>query len=48
MYYPKSQIKTNLYTSGGEYSLTPPNYSSLQNSYIGYYYKLSNGNLYID
>ena len=45
-YYPKSQIKTNLYTSGGEYSLTPPNYSSFQNSYIGYYYKLSNGNIY--
>lgn len=45
-YYPKSQIKTNLYTSGGEYSLTPPNYSSFQNSYIGYYYKLSNGRVY--
>jgi hypothetical protein len=45
-YYPKSQIKTNLYTSGGEYSLAPPNYSSLQNSYIGYYHKLSNGRIY--
>jgi hypothetical protein len=45
-YYPKSQIKTNLYTSGGEYSLTPPNYSSPQNSYVGYYYKISNGKVH--
>jgi hypothetical protein len=45
-YYPKSQIQPNLYTSGGEYSLTPPNYASSQNSYIGYYYKLSNGRTY--
>ena len=45
-YYPKSQIKTNLYTSGGEYSLTPSNYLSPQNSYIGYYYRLSNGKIY--
>jgi hypothetical protein len=44
-YYPKSQIKTNLYTSGGEYSLAPPN-SSFQESYIGYYHKLSNGRTY--
>jgi hypothetical protein len=44
-YYPKSQIKTNLYTSGGEYSLAPPN-SYFQESYIGYYYKLSNGRTY--
>jgi len=42
MYYPKSQIKTNLYTSGGEYSLTPSN----QTSYIGYYYRLSDGRVY--
>jgi len=45
-YYPKSQIKTNLYTSGGEYSLIPPNYSTPQNPYIGYYHKLSNGRTY--
>ena len=39
MYYPKSQISTNLYTSGNE----------LENeftgkNYIGYYFKTSNGN----
>ena len=45
-YYPKSQIKTNLYTSGGEYSLTPPNASYTQTSYTGYYYKLSDGRIY--
>jgi len=38
MYYPLSQIKTNLYTNGGEYSL----FSSGQ-PYAGYYYKTSNG-----
>lgn len=42
-YYPKSQIKTNLYTSGGEYSLEPPNNATSQPSYIGYYYKISTG-----
>ena len=45
-YYPKSQIKTNLYTSGREYSLIPPNPLSIQTSYIGYYYKLSDGRIY--
>jgi len=44
-YYPKSQIKTNLYTSGREYSLAPPN-SYFQEPYIGYYHKLSNGRTY--
>ncbi len=38
MYIPKNKIQTNLYTSGGEYTLL----SSGQN-YIGYYYKLYNG-----
>jgi hypothetical protein len=38
MYYPLSQIKTNLYTNGGEYSLFPSG-----QPYIGYYYKTSNG-----
>jgi len=38
MYYPLSQIKTNLYTNGGEYTL-----SSTNQSYTGYYYKTSNG-----
>ena len=37
-YYPKSQIKTNLYTNGKEYVL-----STNKNSYKGYYYELSNG-----
>jgi len=36
-YYPKSQIKTNLYTNGNEL------FTSDGNSYIGYYYQLSNG-----
>ena len=37
-YYPKSQIKTNLYTNGNEYFL-----STTQQAYSGYYYELSNG-----
>lgn len=38
MYYPKSQITTNLYTNGGEFI-----YVSSQAQYIGYYYKTSSG-----
>jgi hypothetical protein len=38
MYYPKSQVKTNLYTNGEEYSFLNSN-----SSYIGYYYKTSDG-----
>lgn len=38
MYYPQSQITTNLYTNGGELA-----YISSQAQYIGYYYKTSNG-----
>ena len=38
MYYPLSQIKTNLYTNGGEYAIL----SSGQN-YTGYYFKTSTG-----
>jgi hypothetical protein len=41
MYYPLSQIKTNLYTNGGEYAIL----SSGQN-YIGYYFKISTGKYY--
>jgi hypothetical protein len=37
MYYPKSQIKTNLYTAGGFLVL-----SSTEEQYIGYYYEISN------
>jgi len=41
MYYPKSQIKTNLYTNGNEYSLSTTN-----ESYKGYYYETSTGEQY--
>ena len=41
MYYPKSQIKSNLYTNGDEYIL-----STTQEGYIGYYYEVSNGQRY--
>ena len=38
MYYPKSQVKTNLYTKGGEYATLNSN-----TPYKGYYYQTSNG-----
>jgi len=38
MYFPKSQIKPNLYTNGGEYIL-----STTREEYKGYYYKVSTG-----
>jgi hypothetical protein len=38
MYYPKSQVKTNLYTNGGEYIVFNSN-----TPYKGYYYGTSNG-----
>ena len=38
MYFPKSQIKSNLYTNGGEYVL-----STTKENYIGYYYEISTG-----
>jgi hypothetical protein len=41
-YYPKSQVKTNLYTNGGEYMT-----SQGKVEYIGYYYEVSNGKKYI-
>jgi hypothetical protein len=40
-YYPKSQIKPNLYTNGGEYYLSTTN-----EDYKGYYYELSNNQKY--
>jgi hypothetical protein len=40
-YYPKSQVKTNLYTNGNEYV-----YDGTQQEYIGYYYALSSGKKY--
>ena len=41
-YYPKSQIKTNLYTNGSEYTLT----QNSTNGYKGYYFKISSGKLF--
>ena len=41
MYLPKSQIKENLYTAGGEWW-----YVDDGTEYIGFYYKLSNGKAY--
>jgi hypothetical protein len=38
MYFPKSQIKPNLYTNGGKYIL-----STTKQDYIGYYYEVSTG-----
>ena len=38
MYYPKSQIKPNLYTNGGEFA-----YANTNQDYIGYYFKTSTG-----
>jgi hypothetical protein len=42
-YYPKSQIKSNLYTDGDKFSLFRPSPSSPQIPYTGYYYEISNG-----
>jgi hypothetical protein len=41
-YYPKFQIKTDLYTNGNEEYVL----STTQQPYIGYYYKTSTGQLY--
>lgn len=41
MYYPQSQIKSNLYTNGGDYIL-----STTKEEYTGYFYELSNGKKY--
>jgi hypothetical protein len=38
MYYPQSQITSNLYTNGGEFM-----YSNTKLPYVGYYWKVSNG-----
>jgi hypothetical protein len=40
-FYPKSQIKQNLYTNGGEYIL-----STTKEEYKGYYYEISSGKRY--
>lgn len=41
-YYPKSQIKTNLYTNGGEYMS-----AATKVEYIGFYYQVSTGKKFI-
>ena len=41
MYYPKSQIVTNLYTNGQEYSILSTN-----ENYIGNYWKTSDGKFF--
>ena len=41
-YYPKSQVKTNLYTKGGEFQL-----KSTKQKYSGYYWKNSKGEIFI-
>ncbi len=38
MYYPKSQVKTNLYTNGGDFTTRNP-----ITPYKGYYYETANG-----
>ena len=45
-YYPKNKIQTNLFTNGDEYQTLDSNILGLDGSYIGYYYKLSNGKIY--
>ena len=40
-YYPKSQVKTNLYTKGGEFQL-----KSTKQKYSGYYWKNSKGEIF--
>ena len=44
MYYPKSQIQTNIYTDGTE--LTYADGPQKGTAYRGYYYKLSNGEMW--
>ena len=41
MYYPKSQIQTDLYTTGGEYV-----FLSTKEQYIGFYWKTSSGKFF--
>mgnify|MGYP001038299206 CR=1 FL=1 len=41
MYFPKSQLKTNLHTKGGEFVV-----ESTENSYTGPYFKTSTGDYY--
>jgi len=45
-YYPKSQVKTNLYTNGNEYTTTSNLSSPSISGYTGYYFKTSTGQLF--
>jgi hypothetical protein len=45
-YYPKSQVKTNLYTNGDEYTTSPSTSSPSISGYTGYYFKTSTGKLF--
>lgn len=45
-YFPKSQIKPSLYTSGGEFSVIAPSPTTPQISYVGNYFEISNGKTY--
>jgi len=45
-YYPKSQIKTNLYTNGDELTLTQNQTLIQPENYIGYYFVTSTGQLF--
>lgn len=45
-YFPKSQIKPSLYTSGGEFSVIPSTPGTPQIPYVGNYFEVSNGNAY--
>jgi hypothetical protein len=45
MYYPSSQVKTNQYTNGGEYTLSQ-NQNQSPDTYTGFYYEVSDGSIY--
>ena len=45
-YYPLSQIKTNLYTNGQEFTLIPNNLNIPSNSYVGSYWSTSDGKFF--
>jgi hypothetical protein len=45
-YYPKSQVKTNLYTNGDEYTTSPSTSPPSVSGYTGYYFKTSTGKLF--
>lgn len=42
-YYPKSQIKSNLYTNGDEFTTVENQTSNQSGNYTGYYFKTSTG-----